>query len=442
MSKRIQVAIIGAGPAGLFAAEKLTQADIAVALFNRDIKPGGMAEYGIYPEKHQLKDGLRKQFERILSYEQVHYFGNTCVGEDQSLTIPRLLEWGFSAVLICCGAQGTKWLGIPGENLEGVIHSKNLVFHYNRLPPYCTAPIKIGKKAVVVGAGNVMADVTRYLLGLPQMEKIHVCVRRGPAEVKFTAKELESIIGGMDMDALEHEFERVKPVMVPLGQDPEVEKAVYLKAFGKAGKTGLKPLIEMHFLVSPVKIEGDEQGGVNTVVLEENTLVLSGEKTSARGLGTHRSLAADTVVFAIGDRVEERLGVPVSGNEYRHVENPRYPVEGQSYEVEAPGSGQAWKGVFVAGWSRLASSGLVGNAKKDGVNGAEAVEQYLREERPGGGLLLDELESRLSSLPDPVVQQRHLARLLAEERKRAGGGPIEYAKFTTNAEMLQVMGLQ
>jgi len=56
--------------------------------------------------------------------------------------------------------------------------------------------------------------------------------------------------------------------------------------------------------------------------------------------------------------------------------------------------------------------------------------------------LLDELESRLSSLPDPVVQQRHLARLLAEERKRAGGGPIEYAKFTTNAEMLQVMGLQ
>jgi len=230
--------------------------------------------------------------------------------------------------------------------------------------------------------------------------------------------------------------------MVPLGQDPEVEKAVYLKAFGKAGKTGLKPLIEMHFLVSPVKIEGDEQGGVNTVVLEENTLVLSGEKTSARGLGTHRSLAADTVVFAIGDRVEERLGVPVSGNEYRHVENPRYPVEGQSYEVEAPGSGQAWKGVFVAGWSRLASSGLVGNAKKDGVNGAEAVEQYLREERPGGGLLLDELESRLSSLPDPVVQQRHLARLLAEERKRAGGGPIEYAKFTTNAEMLQVMGLQ
>ena len=118
---------------------------------------------------------------------------------------------------------------------------------------------------------------------------MHVASAGGPAEVKFTAKELESIIGGMDMDALEHEFERVKPVMVPLGQDPEVEKAVYLKAFGKAGKTGLKPLIEMHFLVSPVKIEGDEQGGVNTVVLEENTLVLSGEKTSARGLGTHRS---------------------------------------------------------------------------------------------------------------------------------------------------------
>ena len=441
MPNKIQVAIIGAGPAGLFAAEKLSHAGIAVALFNRDIKPGGMAEYGIYPEKHQLKDGLRRQFERILSHEQVHYYGNVCIGQDRCLSIPGLLAWGFSALLISCGAQGTKWLGIPGENLKGVIHAKDLVFHYNRLPPYSTAPIEIGRRVVVVGAGNVMADVTRYLLGQAQVEEIHICVRRGPAEVKFTAKELESIICGIDLSALEKEFERVKPLMVSLGQDPELEKGLYLKAFEKANEAERKPLIQMHFLVSPVALQGEAQGRVKTIELEENTLVKEGEKTSARGLGIHRQLEADTVIFAIGDRVEERLGVPVKGNEYRHIENPRYPVEGQSYEVEEPGTGQAWQGVFVAGWSRQASSGLVGNAKKDGINAAEAIAQFLRDERPGGGIELNELERRLSGLPEPVVRYQHLVRLLAEEQLRAGDSPIEDAKFMTNEEMLRAMEL-
>lgn len=442
MSSIIQVGIIGAGPAGLFAAEKLAHEEVAVALFNRDIKPGGMAEYGIYPEKHTLKDGLRKQFERILAHENVHYYGNVCIGQDRCVSIPDLLDWGFAAVLISCGAQGTKWLGIPGEHLTGVFHAKDLVFHYNRLPPFSTAPIEIGRRAVVVGAGNVMADVTRYLLDQPQVEEIHICVRRGPAEVKFTAKELESIIHGFDIAALEHEFERVKPLMLSLGQNPDAEKGLFLKALDKANADLKKPVIRMHFLVSPVAMFGDENGKLTTLLLEENTLVYDGEKTIARGLGTRRQMEVDTVIFAIGDRVEEQLGAPVQRNEYRHTDNPVYPVEGQSYEIEDPATGDRWKGVFVAGWSRLASSGLVGNAKKDGLNAAEAILRFLRAERSGGGIELAVLEQKLSNLPEPVVRQADLARLIAEEHRRAGEGPVEAVKFMTNEEMLKVMGLR
>lgn len=442
MTNIIQVAIIGAGPAGLFAAEKLSQEGIAVALFNRDIKPGGMAEYGIYPEKYNLKDGLRKQFERILGHENIHYFGNICVGQARCINIPELLDWGFAAVLVSAGAQGTKWLGIPGENLAGVLHAKDLVFHYNRLPPFSTAPIEIGRRVVVVGAGNVMADVTRYLLGLPQVEEIHICVRRGPAEVKFTAKELESIICGFDIPTLEREFEQVKPLLVSLGQDPDKEKGFYLKALEKSASTEARPVIKMHFLVSPVAMQGDMDGKVKTLELEENTLVSDGEKTSARGLGTRRQMEVDTVIFAIGDRVEDELGMPVQRNEYRHTENPDYPIEGQSYEIGDPVDGHPWKGVFVAGWSRQASSGLVGNAKKDGMNAAEAITRFLQAERPHAGIELADLKQKLAALPEPVVTQHDLVRLSAEEHRLAGSGPIEDVKFMTNEEMLRVMGLK
>ncbi len=323
-----------------------------------------------------------------------------------------------------------------------MFHAKDLVFHYNRLPPFSTAPIEIGQRVVVVGAGNVMADVARYLLGQPQVNEIHICVRRGPAEVKFTAKELEAIIDGFDLAALESEFERVRPLMVSLGQDPDTEKGFYLKALERTASVERKPVIKMHFLVSPVEMQGDGEGRVSILEVEENTLISDGVKTSPRGLGTRRRMDVDTVIFAIGDKVEEQLGMPVQRNEYRHTENPNYPVEGQSYEIEEPATGQPWKGVFVAGWSRMASSGLVGNAKKDGVNAAEAITRFLRAERSGEGIDLVQLEHKLAVMPDPVVRQADLERLLAEEHSRAGDGPIEDVKFMTNEEMLRVMGLK
>jgi ferredoxin--NADP+ reductase len=130
------VVVVGAGPAGLFAARELANNGVQVVLLNRDIKPGGLAEYGIYPDKLKMKEGLRAQFRQILALPNVDYFGNVLIGENADVTIEDLRSFGFQAILVTAGAQGTKWLGIPGENLTGVYHAKDLVYAYNQLPPF------------------------------------------------------------------------------------------------------------------------------------------------------------------------------------------------------------------------------------------------------------------------------------------------------------------
>ena len=110
------VAVIGAGPAGLFGARELANQGAHVVLLNRDIKPGGLAEYGIYPSKHTMKAGLRKQFRQVLEHPNIDYYGNITIGTGGDLNLDDLWTLGFQAVLVTAGAQGAKWLGLPGED--------------------------------------------------------------------------------------------------------------------------------------------------------------------------------------------------------------------------------------------------------------------------------------------------------------------------------------
>ena len=109
------VFIVGAGPAGLYAANKIAQAGHRVVIFNRDIKPGGLAEYGIYPMKDKMKGGLRKQFAKFMGLPNLHYFGHVPVGQNRDIHIEDLREFNPSALVFAVGAQGTKKLGLPGE---------------------------------------------------------------------------------------------------------------------------------------------------------------------------------------------------------------------------------------------------------------------------------------------------------------------------------------
>ncbi len=435
------VAVIGAGPAGLFAAKELATQGIKVTLINRDIKPGGLAEYGIFHNKYKMKNGLRAQFHQVLANPNIEYYGNVTVGKNADLSLEQLRGMGFSAILVTAGAQGTKWLGLPGEDLIGVYHAKEVVYHYNKLPPFSQHLLTIGKKVAIIGVGNVMLDIAHYLIADRNVDEVIAVGRRGPDEIKFDRKELDYVIGNLDVKAVEFEIDRVAHIMTALGQDPQAAKAYYHEAKQKQTPPLGHASFKLRFLSSPTRMLDNGSGAVGGLEVEENTLVAAGNDTKARGLGTYHTLAVDTVIFAIGDNVDENLGLPMHGSVYDKNPNPHYPVEGVSYEAFSAADDKPVEGVFVAGWSRVASTGLVGLARKDGVNGAKAVMQYVREDSSDHGDASKKVAAAILALTHPVVNKDALAALEIAERERAEMLGVEEFKFTSNAEMLEAMGL-
>lgn len=427
------VAVVGAGPAGLFGARELANAGARVVIFNRDIKPGGLAEYGIYPAKHTMKEGLRKQFRGVLDNPNIDYYGNVTVGAQGDLSLDDLHALGFQAVLVTAGAQGTKWLGLPGEHFTGVYHAKDVVYFYNKLPPFAQKSYRFGKRCAIVGAGNVMADIARYLIREEKVEEVIAVVRRGPAEVKFDKKEMEHIIANLDLAALDAEIARCAPIMQAVGQDPEAAKALILESLPKAEAKTLEAKFRFEFLASPTQMFGDADGYLTQLELEDNTLVLKDGETKARGTGNKRLLDVETVIFAIGDKVDETFGLPVEWNEFVKSKEPKFPIDGVSFESTI-------EGVFVGGWSRKASDGLVGYARKDGTNASKAVWQYLQTLSPTAADA-EAVAAKLHTLGKPIVMKEDVKRLEAIEAEEAQKRGLEEFKFDNNEDMLNAMGL-
>jgi len=426
------VAVIGAGPAGLFAARELAQQGVHVALFNRDIKAGGLAEYGIYPVKHVMKEGLRKQFRQTLEQPKIDYFGNISIGSNGNLTVDELRALGFDAVLVTVGAQGTKSLGLPGEELEGVYHAKDVVYFYNKLPPFSQKKYRFGKRCAIIGAGNVMVDIARHLINVQKAEEVTAVVRRGPAEVNFTKDEMKHLISYLDLEEFEKEMKRVLPALGAIGQDPEIGRHKVLDALAKADPKTENANFHFDFLASPTGMIG-ENGKLTKLEVEDNTLSLKGTDTKAVGTGNKRTMDMDSVIFAIGDKVDESFGLPVEWNEFVKNQKPRFPVDGNSYESPI-------EGVFVGGWSRKASEGLVGVARKDGISAAKAVLQYLQTKQPANASPQG-VTARIKGLNKPVIMKEDLKRLEGIEAEEAKKRGLEEFKFASNEEMLQAMGL-
>ena len=433
------VAVIGAGPAGLYAARELASKGAKVVIFNRDIKPGGLAEYGIYYDKYKMKEGLRKQFRRILAMPGIVYLGNVTVGKD--LTLDDLRDLGFQAILVTTGAQGTKRLGIPGEDLEGVYHAKEIVYHYNHLPPYSQREYAIGRKVAIIGVGNVMADIATWLVKDKQVDEVYAVARRGPFEVKFDKKEFARFAKNLDIEDFEREIERIKDRLAP-GQDPEEAKRFILSMLEKAKETGSPTVFRFRFLSSPKAILGDENGRVKGLELADTRLVLREDgRTKPEFTGTSYVLDVDTVIFSIGDRVDPNFGLPLQWNAYATNPEPRFPVDGISYEVYDPEKKQPIEGVFVAGWARNPSEGLVGVARKDGERAARAVLQYLETLGPTEFDLDALVETIKAKVGHPVVTQAEVQKLEEIERAEAEKRGLPEFKFDSNEEMLKVLGL-
>src|SRR5882724_10774987 len=211
----LKVAIVGAGPSGFYAAESLLKSGVVVRIdmIERLPAPFGLVRHGVAPDHPKLKEAIAV-YDRIARAPEFRFFGNVTVGRDVTV---EALGAAYHAVIFASGAETDRRLGVPGEDLLGSYTATEFVGWYNGHPDYRDRVFDLSQEvAVVIGQGNVAADVGRILaktvdelkhtdiaehaldaLAQSRVRDIHVVGRRGPAQAKFTAKELREL-GDLD----------------------------------------------------------------------------------------------------------------------------------------------------------------------------------------------------------------------------------------------------
>jgi ferredoxin/flavodoxin---NADP+ reductase len=436
---RFLVAVIGAGPAGLYAAQYLARHGVQVVIFNRDIKPGGLAEYAIFPSKQKMRQGLEAQFDRILSMPKVHYQGNVAIGQTGDIKLDQLRKIGFQAFVVTTGAQQNKWLGLPGEDLAGVYQANDIVFHYNRLPERAGIHFEIGRQVAIIGVGNVMLDILHYLKDSQETRQVTAYARRGPSEVRFDKPTLEPVVGCFNLKSINEAVEHATPIAERVGQGVSAFCLLLKNAHEKAERCDSGLSVEIKFLFSPRRLIGDKNGRVKAIVFEHNHLIKEAGEILSFGTGLTETFPADTVIFSIGSSVDAGFGLPVEGGHFVTTPMPRFPVDGISYEVYNPDICATCEDIFVSGWARLASEGIVGLARKDAERCARAVLAYLDTFSPHFEIELGDVLKQLPKVDKKIVNGDDLRRLKQVEQELAAKMGLDSYKFDSNVAMLRAI---
>jgi ferredoxin/flavodoxin---NADP+ reductase len=437
------VFVIGAGPAGMFAAQKIAQAGHEVIIFNRDIKPGGLAEYGIYPTKDKMKFGLRKQFAKVLSLPNVHYFGHVTISEQSLVNVEDLRQLCPAAVVFSVGAQGTKKLGLSGETARGVYAAKDFVYHYNLLPPYTAQDFSTGKRVAIIGMGNVMVDIARWLLlDAPKKtaEEIVVVARRGPFEAKFDQKEFDYIEPFLDRAAFDAELQRIEPKLAAVGQDIAKLGDETFPVLKTPAQEVKGPRLLFRFLCSPHAIRSGADSRIEALTVVENVLQERDGSIACKATDQTADLEVDTMIFAIGDVADPSLGLPYNRDAY--VINPapgEDPKRATVYEIFDPKTGKILEGMYAVGWARKASEGLVGIARHDGEVGAAHVLKYLEGRGEMKCASAQEVRNYIEGKGVRVIDKRDLELLGRAEEAIAKERGLTWFKFDKDEHMLEAI---
>ena len=239
---------------------------------------------------------------------------------------------------------------------------------------------------------------------------------------------------------MKQEIERIAPQLAAVGQNVEE----IMQKFVKQGEPAEGRRLTFRYLCSPTKVVANDQGRVSALEAEENEMVLQDGKTVAKGTGKSRRIDVDCVIYAIGDQVDASLGLPFSRGAF--VTNPEKlagdpnPAAYQPYDPEVK---KALDGIFVAGWSRNASVGLVGVAKQDAERGMRVVNEYLKN-KPG--LSSGEMEEKIEALIDALmkknvdaVTKEDVELLESAEQEEARARKTWDFKYTNDNKMLEVI---
>jgi ferredoxin/flavodoxin---NADP+ reductase len=390
---RPRVAIVGAGPAGAYAAGCLLRAhgDAEIDLFERLPTPWGLLRGGVAPDHQEIKR-LDDTFDRDTLQRGCRFFGNVEVGVDVSHSD---LMRHYSAVVYATGAQTDKSLGIPGEELSGSWAATEFVAWYNGHPDYRGLEFDLSaERAVVIGNGNVAADVVRILtLSIPELERtdvadhalevlresrieeVVVLGRRGPAQAAFTSSELRELghLDGVDtrVDPDEVELDPLsRRWLAEDGTFTARKNVALLHEFAAAPeRPDARRRIQLRFLRSPMAIRGN--GRVEAVDVRHNKIVRSDD-------GSLRPRPLDEDVETI------ECGLVLRSVGYRAVPLPDVPFDERSFVLPndrgrvLTADGEPLPGVYAVGWIKRGPTGILGTNKRDAEETVSRVAEDLR----------------------------------------------------------------
>jgi ferredoxin/flavodoxin---NADP+ reductase len=381
----VRVAIVGAGPAGLYAAEALLSAEaiggIRVDVLDRNPTPFGLVRYGVAPDHLSIRS-VRDTLDRGLDDQRLRFFGGVVVGEEDP-SVPAAVSLAdlrahYDAVILAYGASTDRALGIEGEDLPGSISATEFVRWYTGHPD-CppdefTDLVARARTVVVLGVGNVAVDVTRVLAktraeldhtDMPEhvlqaleasgVEQVYLIGRRGPAEASWTTKELKEL-GELAECAVE-----VAPGALPLTGSSESRVAeskvaarnvAVIEDWASRASRAAQRRITVRFFARPVRIIGDES--VSAIEVETTELDDSG---AAIGTGRTEVIPTDVVIRSVGYRGEGLADVPFDTRTGTVVHADGRVMAGE----------QIVPGLYVSGWIKRGPSGIIGTNKKDSV---------------------------------------------------------------------------
>jgi ferredoxin--NADP+ reductase len=448
----IRIAVIGAGPAGFYAAGHLLKdsaGQIEVDMLERLPTPWGLVRSGVAPDHPKIKS-VTRIYEKTAAHPRFRYFGNVELGRHISR---EELRSHYHAILYATGSPSDRPLGIPGEQLPGSWAATDFVGWYNGHPDHPHLELDLSPaRAVVIGNGNVALDVARMLVlsheelsrtdiadhALSALERssvreVIVVGRRGPAQAAFTNPELLELgeLAGADVIVDPDELERALAVPGPALDKTGESNVRILRDYASRPPRGEPRRIVLRFLLSPVELLPGEDGRVGAVRLVRNQLLPEpGGRLRAEPTAEHETIPAGLVLRAIGYRGVPLPGVPfderggVIHNEHGRVLGPDGPLPGE----------------YAVGWIKRGPTGVIGTNKKDAQETVDAVLADLAAgalpapPAPDPAELLETLRARQPAL----VTYAGWSEIDRHERSRGEPTGRPRVKLTSIEDMLRV----
>ncbi|MFF2370607.1 FAD-dependent oxidoreductase [Agromyces sp. NPDC058110] len=410
---KLRLAIVGAGPAGIYAADILLKAernfDVSIDLFDHLPAPYGLVRYGVAPDHPRIK-GIITALREVLDRGDIRIFGNVRFGEDLTLDD---LKRHYNAVIFATGAVEDASLRVPGIGLDGSYGAAEFVSWFDGHPDVPrTWPLE-AESVAVIGNGNVALDVSRMLakhvedlmvteipdnvaagLAASPVTDVHVFGRRGPTSVKFTPLELRELgeLRDVDMIVYDEDFDYDDAARAAVAGNKQVfviDKVLQQWRQREVGEASRR--LHLHFFAKPLEIVDDGTGRVGAIRWERTRSDGAG---GAVGTGEIRELPIQAVYRAVGYFGSPLPGIPFD-EQFGVIPNHEGQVLTRDPET---GESRQMYGVYATGWIKRGPVGLIGHTKSDAMETIKHVINDLgnwwRPESPSEESVLELLDSR------------------------------------------------